>query len=65
MDKEIIYKVSVPEFGKLFSCFQEKGYTIVGPTIKDQAIVYSELDAVSDLPIGWTDDQGPGFYRIK
>ena len=39
--------------------------TIVGPTIEQQAIVYSEITSVDDLPRGWTDDQMPGAYRLK
>lgn len=39
--------------------------TIVGPTIEHQAIVYSEITSVDDLPRGWTDDQMPGAYRLK
>jgi len=65
MDKELVYKIDVQGFNKLFSCFQEDGYTIVGPTIKDQAIVYEELNTITDLPIGWTDEQSPGVYRLK
>jgi hypothetical protein len=28
---------------------------VVGPTVRDQAIVYDELTTVEDLRIGWTD----------
>ncbi len=65
MAKEICYKLTSSGFETLFSSFQQEGYKIVGPTIKDQAIVYGELEKVGDLPIGWTDEQGPGYYRVK
>lgn len=42
-----------------------KGYTVVGPTIRDGAIVYDELTSDADLPIGWTDEQDGGTYRLK
>ncbi len=41
-----------------------QGYTVVGPTVADGAIVYDELDSVDDLPRGWTDEQAPGHYRL-
>ncbi|HSJ46034.1 MAG TPA: 4Fe-4S dicluster domain-containing protein [Euzebyales bacterium] len=41
-----------------------QGYTVVGPTVGDGAIVYDELDSVDDLPRGWTDEQAPGHYRL-
>ena len=28
---------------------------MIGPTIEDQAIVYSDIQSVDDLPIGWAD----------
>jgi len=59
------FKINIKELEKLFSHFQDDGYTIVGPMIKDQAIVYDELNSINDLPIGWTDEQGPGIYRLK
>jgi formate hydrogenlyase subunit 6/NADH:ubiquinone oxidoreductase subunit I len=41
------------------------GYRVVGPVARDGAVVYDELTAVSDLPIGWTDDQDAGTYRLR
>jgi sulfhydrogenase subunit beta (sulfur reductase) len=49
----------------LFRAIQALGYEIVGPTIRDGAIVYAELKGADDLPIGWTDVQGPGSYRLE
>lgn len=50
---------------RLFEALQCLGYQIVGPTVRDGAIVYDELRAVEDLPIGWTDEQDGGTYRLK
>ena len=48
----------------LFSVLKKKGYRLVGPTIRDHAIVLDELQSPDDLPIGWRDDQQPGQYRL-
>jgi ferredoxin len=41
------------------------GYELIGPTIRDGAIVYDRLTSPSDLPVGWTDEQEAGKYRLK
>lgn len=50
---------------ELFHALTKRGYKIVGPTVRDQAIVYDELTSANDLPIGWTDEQDGGKYRLK
>ncbi len=41
-----------------------RGYRVVGPTLRDQAIVYDDIARTSDLPQGWTDEQAGGRYRV-
>ncbi len=43
---------------------RRRGYRVVGPTIRDQAIVYDDLASIDDLPRGWTDEQDGGRYRL-
>ncbi|HEV7206932.1 MAG TPA: 4Fe-4S dicluster domain-containing protein [Jatrophihabitans sp.] len=40
------------------------GYQVVGPTVRDEAIVLAELGSGADLPDGWGVDVGPGHYRL-
>ena len=49
----------------VFKALVAAGYTIIGPTVREAAIVYDEITKIEDLPIGWTDDQGPGQYRLR
>lgn len=49
----------------LFVALRAAGYTVVGPTARDGAIVYDELDSAAELPQGWTDHQSPGHYRLE
>ena len=53
------------ELQALIDVLHEQGRTVVGPTIDQQAIVYSTIESTDDLPKGWTDDQQPGTYRLK
>jgi ferredoxin len=48
----------------LFEALARRGYTIVGPTLRDQAIVYDEITSSGDLPAGWGDEQDGGRYRL-
>src|SRR5437879_5611354 len=52
-------------FQQLLDALDKKGYRIVGPTVRDGAIVYDQLTSTADLPAGWTDEQNGGFYRLK
>ena len=38
---------------------------MIGPTVRDQAIVYDEIASTADLPEGWTDEQEGGTYRLR
>ena len=53
------------DFGGLLGALQRRGYTIIGPTIRDQAIIYDEVHSTDDLPEGWTDEQDGGHYRLR
>jgi sulfhydrogenase subunit beta (sulfur reductase) len=52
------------QFPKLFETLRSQGYQIIGPTVREQVIVYEEINGVEDLPIGKTDEQSPGSYRL-
>jgi ferredoxin len=50
---------------EVIAALRDDGYTTIGPTIREGAIVYDELTGTSDLPVGWTDQQAPGGYRLE
>ena len=49
----------------LLQALQADGYSVVGPTVRDGVIAYDELRSSADLPVGWTDEQQPGRYRLR
>ena len=49
----------------LLQALVARGYRLLGPTVRDGAIVYDELESAADLPEGWTDDQEGGTYRLR
>ncbi len=50
---------------QLFDALSTKGYRIVGPMVRDGSVVWETVRSVSDLPIGWRDQQEPGRYRLE
>ncbi len=53
-----------PDFDALLHALRRLGYTVIGPTVRDQAIVYEEITSSQELPVGWTDEQDGGRYRL-
>ncbi len=41
------------------------GYRVIGPALRDDAIIYDEIESAAQLPAGWTDVQAPGSYRMQ
>jgi ferredoxin len=57
--------VARDDFEQLFTALSARGYATVGPTVRDHAIVLDRLTGVEDLPVGWTDVQEAGSYRLS
>jgi ferredoxin len=50
---------------QLVGVLRRRGYRVLGPTVRDGAIVYAELEDGRELPVGWTDRQDGGTYRLE
>ena len=53
------------QFPKLIDALRARGYRVIGPRVRDGAIGYEDIQQVEDLPIGWTDEQEAGTYRLR
>jgi sulfhydrogenase subunit beta (sulfur reductase) len=42
-----------------------RGYRVIGPIVREGAIIYDTVAVLDDLPIGWTDQQNAGRYRLQ
>jgi ferredoxin len=49
----------------ILRALRERGFRVLGPTVRDGAIVYDDLESADELPVGWTDEQAPGSYRLS
>ncbi len=48
----------------LLQALRDDGRVLIGPTVRDGAIVLAEISGVADLPSGWTAEQEGGSYRL-
>jgi ferredoxin len=49
----------------LITALSGRGYVVIAPTVRDGAIVLGEVRSVTDLPIGWSDEQDAATYRVR
>jgi ferredoxin len=56
--------LEVPALDKLFEALRDTGYRVIGPTLRDGAIILAELRDGSELPFGWGVQLAPGRYRL-
>ena len=65
MDEPRRATIEPEELDALVAALRGRGYLVVGPTVRDGAIVYEELEAGDELPIGWTEKQDAATYRLE
>jgi ferredoxin len=58
-------RIAKAELQALVQQLKERGYRTIGPRVSDGAVIYDEMDAVQDMPIGVIDQQDGGTYRLK
>ncbi len=52
-------------FDALLQALRADGRELIGPTLRDGAIVLEGIRGVQDLPRGIGDEQAPGHYRLR
>ncbi|HEU5298949.1 MAG TPA: 4Fe-4S dicluster domain-containing protein [bacterium] len=50
---------------ELLAVLIRRGYRVIGPTVRDGAIVCRQITSIGDLPEGWTEEQEAGNYRLR
>jgi sulfhydrogenase subunit beta (sulfur reductase) len=56
--------IPVAALDELLAALRADGYRVVGPTIRQGAIVHDDIASAADLPVGWTEHQDGGTYRL-
>ena len=55
----------VPGLQSLIDLLRERGWAVIGPTVRDGAVVHAEIESVDQLPRGVGDLQDAGTYRLR
>ncbi len=55
----------VPGLQSLVDVLRERGWVVMGPTVRDGAIVHAEISSLDQLPRGVGDLQEAGSYRLR
>lgn len=56
--------ITSEHFGTVLRALTSAGFTLIGPTVRDGAIVYDSIESAAQLPAGWTDEQEAATYRL-
>ncbi len=51
-------------FDRLLSSLVGSGYELIGPVVRDGAIVLDRIESGEELPVGIREEQAPGRYRL-
>ena len=49
----------------LIGALRRRGFTVIGPRVRSEAIVYDEIASADELPAGVEDVQDGGTYRLR
>jgi len=49
---------------RLVDILHDGGARVLGPVVRDGAVVLDEIRTAEELPVGWRDEQSPGSYRL-
>ncbi len=52
------------ELDSLLQILQERGYQTLGPTLRNQNLVYRPIDSMGDLPYGYSTESSPGRFEF-
>src|SRR5262249_57577612 len=49
----------------LVAALRDEGYRVIGPTVRENAIVLAEIESAAALPYGWGVSLSPGGYQLR
>lgn len=50
---------------RLVQVLRARGYRVIGPRVRENAVVLDELTSGAELPDGWGVETAPGYYRLR
>lgn len=56
--------IQKPIFNIILKRLKEEGYQTIGPRVKDETLVYGQMESVDELPYGYITEQKAGSFRL-
>lgn len=56
--------IDVAGLGAMLTRLRSDGYRVIGPVVRDGAVVYDDVTSIDDLPGGVADEQDAAHYRL-
>ena len=57
--------IEKPHLDLLLHNLQQGGYTLLGPHVQDDSLVYGPIDSLASLPRGYVSEQEAGRFRLR
>jgi ferredoxin len=57
--------IGLDGLGEIVSVLRAGGRRVIAPVVRDGAIVPAPVTSADELPVGWTDEQDAGRYRLR
>ncbi|HEY5902608.1 MAG TPA: 4Fe-4S dicluster domain-containing protein [Anaerolineales bacterium] len=57
--------IQKPDLDTLLGNLREGGYTVLGPRIQDETLVYAPIESLASLPLGYVSEQEAGRFRLR
>ena len=49
---------------EMIASLRSNGRTVIGPVVRDSVITHDQIESADEFPVGWTEDQDGGRYRL-
>lgn len=59
------YFLAHKKLDDLIGYFNKQGYQVKAPAVRDDAIVYDDIDSAKEFPWGYVDEQSPAHYKVS
>ena len=56
--------LSRDDLQRLVDALRAHGRRVLGPIVRECVLQFDEIRAIDELPVGWSDEQSPGRYRL-
>jgi len=64
MSRSASLRLPKTRFDEFIARFWQLGYEVLGPVVRDGAVLFGEVRSTADLPVGRREAQQPGRYRL-